>query len=402
MHKLMYMLWLSEAFPKGSRKPYRILSKVDSLEEFYEKGKEHWKHLGFLTSAELEAMEKTTLERSKEIVKSCKSAGIKITTILSKTYPKMLRNIYAPPIILYYKGNLSCLNESVSVAYVGTRYASDYSINTARKMSYNLAKCGCVIVSGCAVGIDSAAHQGAIDANGLTVGVMACGINVNYPTETAKLREEIIKTGGAVVSELPPGNPGSKHVFNVRNRLMSGMTHGTVVGQAPSKSGALLTANHAVEQGRDLFIVPPHDIYSDEYRGVVSLLRDGAKSVYDHTDIIVEYRDTYTHLIHTIEQDEKQVNMVQVPKKEKKVNKEMQKPQLDEVKEPKSEKPMAATQNLTQNQQKIYDVLSYDKKHIEQIASECQIAYKDVISALTMMEIMGVVVSYPGQNYSIK
>ena len=100
----MYMLWLSEAFPKGSRKPYMILSKVDSLEEFYEKGKSHWKQLGFLTSAELTAMENTTLERSKEIVKNCQSEGIKITTILSKTYPRMLRNIYAPPIILYYKG----------------------------------------------------------------------------------------------------------------------------------------------------------------------------------------------------------------------------------------------------------------------------------------------------------
>ncbi len=376
-----------------------ILSKVDSLEEFYKRGKSYWKTLDYLTKADIKLLENTSLDRAEHIVKNCKLLGIKITTILSKTYPRMLRNIYAPPIILYYKGNLSCINESVSVAYVGTRYASDYSINTARKMSYNLAKCGCVVVSGCAVGIDSAAHQGALDANGLTVGVMACGLDVNYPTETAKLRANMIKAGGAVVSELPPGNPGSKHVFSVRNRLMSGMTNGTIIGQAPNKSGALITANHAIEQGRDLFVVPPHDIYSDEYRGVVSLLRDGAKSVYDHTDIIVEYRDMYTHLIRTIEQDEKQVNMVQVPKKEKKV-KQIQKaePQIEQ----KTDKSIAAVQGLTPNQRKIYEVLSYDKKHIEQIANECQIEYKDVISALTMMEIMGVVASYPGQNYSIK
>ena len=399
MHKLMYMLWLSEAFPKGSCKPYTILSKVDSLEEFYNKGKEYWKSLNFLTIADIKLLEKTKLERAEQIVDKCKALGIKITTILSKTYPKMLRTIYAPPIILYYKGDISCINDSVSISYVGTRYASDYSIETARKMSYNLAKCGCVVVSGCAVGIDSAAHQGALDANGLTVGVMACGIDTNYPAQTAQLRANMIKTGGAVVSEVPPGTLESKYPFNVRNRLMSGMTQGTIIGQAPKKSGALLTANHAVEQGRDLFIVPPHDIYSDEYRGVVTLLRDGAKPIYDHTDVIVEYKNTYTHLLHTIEQEEKHTNTVQVPKKERTAKTDNPTPITEQKHDEKS---LVNIENLTSNQRKIYEILSYDKTHIEQIVNKCDLAYKDVISALTMMEIMGVVASYPGQNYSIK
>ncbi len=395
----MYMLWLSEAFPKGSCKPYMILSKVDSLEDFYNKGKEYWKSFKFLTTADIKLLEKTKIERAEQIVDRCRALGIKITTILSKTYPKMLRTIYAPPIVLYYKGNISCINDSVSVSYVGTRYASDYSIETARKMSYNLAKCGCVVVSGCAVGIDSAAHQGALDANGLTVGVMACGLDINYPIETADLRANMIKTGGAIVSELSPGDRGTKGGFYVRNRLMSGMTQGTIIGQAPKKSGALLTANHAVEQGRDLFIVPPHDIYSDEYTGVVSLLRDGAKAVYDHTDVIVEYKNTYTHLLHTIDQEEKHTNMVQVPKKERKAKTDNPTPI---TKQKKDEKSLVNIENLTSNQRKIYEVLSQNKTHIEQIVIQCGLPYKDVISALTMMEIMGVVLSYPGQNYSIK
>ncbi|MCH5324785.1 MAG: DNA-protecting protein DprA [Eubacterium sp.] len=234
-----------------------------------------------------------SLERSDKIIAWCAKNNIRIITIDDDDYPDILRNIYNPPTVLFVQGDLSYLDNRVSVAAVGPRMPDRYAARLASVICPGLAKCGMVLVSGLARGIDQTAHISSVRAHQPTIAVLACGSDVEYPANTMRLRRDIIKSGGAVVTELLPGTGCNAGYFEYRNRLISGLADGTLVIGANNTSGSMITARHAAEQDRDLFFTVPPDTLSPKVSRVIKYLRDGAIPVYDHYDVIGEYFDIY-------------------------------------------------------------------------------------------------------------
>jgi DNA processing protein len=214
-------------------------------------------------------------------------AGIRVVTRDDPDYPKRLREIYDPPLVLYVRGALSD-RDHVAVGVVGSRRTSLYGQEMSRKLAYQLARLGVTVVSGLARGIDSAAHTGALQAKGRTVAIIGCGLDTVYPPENKKLADEIVEKGGAVVSEFPFGVKPSPQNFPMRNRIISGWSMGVVVVEANLKSGALITARQAMEQGREVFAVPGR-ADSVLSRGTNKLIKDGAKLTEDVEDILGEF-----------------------------------------------------------------------------------------------------------------
>jgi len=214
-------------------------------------------------------------------------SGVRVVMRDDAEYPKNLREIYDPPLVLYVKGALR-ENERMAIAIVGSRRTTLYGQEMSRKLAYQLARLGVTVVSGLARGIDTAAHKGALQAKGRTVAVIGCGIDVVYPPENKKLADEIVEKGGAVVTEFPFGVKPDRQNFPMRNRIISGWSLGVVVVEANLKSGALITAAQAAEQGRQVFAVPGRadSILS---RGTNRLIKDGAKLTEDVEDVLMEF-----------------------------------------------------------------------------------------------------------------
>lgn len=232
----------------------------------------NWLYPAWVNQAETARIMRHSLERSEFILKECGRLKIRVVSLEDPLYPDRLKNIYAAPPVLYVYGDLSGMDDNVVLGVVGTRHPTEYGKTVTDELCYQLAAAGAVIVSGCAVGIDAHAHMGALKAGGRTVGVLGCGLDVDYPAENKGLKRGILKYGGALISELPPGTTVSRKYFPTRNRLISGLSLGVVVTEAPVRSGSLITLNLALEQGRDVFCVPPHDICNPLYQGVVKPL----------------------------------------------------------------------------------------------------------------------------------
>ena len=211
--------------------------------------------------------------------------NIDIININDENYPKILKEIYDPPISLYIKGNKNILNNT-SVAIIGCRQASQYGIKVAKYFGYNLAKNEVNVVSGLAKGIDSYAHIGSICANGKTIAVIGNGIDTIYPKENINIANKILEKGGTIISEYPLGTKPEKMNFPARNRIISGISKSVIVVEAKEKSGTLLTVDFALEQGRDVYVVPGN-INSINSIGTNELLKQGAKIITCYKDIIV-------------------------------------------------------------------------------------------------------------------
>lgn len=214
--------------------------------------------------------------------------NIDIISIEDNEYPKILKSTYDPPVSLYIRGNKKILNND-SIAIIGCRECSQYGKNVAQELAYNIARQRINIVSGLAKGIDGIAHKGAILAGGKTIAVLGNGLDTIYPAENIPLAKEILKTGGAIISEYPLGEKPQKQNFPERNRIVSGMSKGIVVVEAKEKSGTLITVDFALEQGRDVFVVPGN-INSETSVGTNELIKQGAKLITSYQDVIEEYK----------------------------------------------------------------------------------------------------------------
>ena len=239
-----------------------------------------------LSESEKQRVKRTRTREVRELMDECAANGIRIITLSDPEYPALLANIDNPPIVLFVMGSLSGLNDEVTVAGIGTRSASQYGIAATEKICTELVSAKTVLVSGLALGIDTAVHRCAVSGGVRTIGVLACGCLVNYPPENSELKKQIVEQGGALVSELLPHAEVSAGYFKERNRIISGLALGTIIFEAASVSGCMLTAQHCLRQGRELFCVPPHDIMSEHFSGVVEYLRDGAVPVFSHIDVI--------------------------------------------------------------------------------------------------------------------
>lgn len=210
--------------------------------------------------------------------------GVEIVTPADGAYPAQLRDAPGCPLVLYVKGSLEALSRP-SVAMIGTRRATDYGLGVANRFSYDLAKAQWCVVSGLAVGIDAESHRGALDAGGVTVGVIGSGLDRFFPEENRELARKIAEEGGAVVSEFPFGRPPDRTTFPIRNHVVAALAKGTVAVEAPARSGTLITAGIAAELGRTVMAVPGR-IGDRMSAGCLQLIRDGAIAVRDVDDIL--------------------------------------------------------------------------------------------------------------------
>ncbi len=262
----------------GSKGKQVLLNKYKTPEKIYNlKRDEILKLKGFSEKLVGNILDKQIKDNLNSYIEKMEKENINIITIQDEQYPQILKNIYDYPISLYIKGNSSILN-NYTIGIVGCRNASDYGIKASQYFAYNLAKKGINIISGLAKGIDSYSHIGALKAKGITIGVIGNGLDIVYPKENQYLYDKIVQENGAIISEYPLGVEPEKMNFPARNRIISGMSKGIIVVEAKKKSGTLITVDFALEQGRDVYVVPGN-INSINSVGTNELIKQGAKMV---------------------------------------------------------------------------------------------------------------------------
>ena len=281
MKKELLYIWLQQAVGLYSRLVSKVFTKFSSIEEIY--NCEDFSFLGESKSKYIKRLESKETSTAFEVLKRCESLGVRITGFYDELYPERLRNIEMPPVALYSIGDFRDLNKLACTAIVGTRNMTDYGKQIAESFAYNLAKSGACIISGLAKGIDTAAHRGAVMADGYTVAVLGNPIGDIYPKENKKAFETLYKRG-LVVSELYPGAPRTRADFPNRNRIISGLSHAVVIAEAGETSGALITARHATAQGRTVFAVP--GAIGAANSGTNQLIKNGVAPATEATDIL--------------------------------------------------------------------------------------------------------------------
>lgn len=258
-----------------------------SARAFLEAGRREWLLSGLVGRTLADRIASVDERTVEGIIETCVKKGYGILIPGDGRFPDRLAEIPRAPLLLYARGGADALNSGVPVAFVGTRQASAYSLTVARRLAYGCAKAGALIVSGGALGVDSSSHNGALAAGGKTVAFLGCGFDCDYLRENRDLRSRIA-AHGALLSEYPPAYPASRSTFPIRNRLISGVSLGVVVIEAGERSGSLITARCAMEQGRDVFAVPG-DVTLSSFTGCNRLIRDGASPVFGVEDVMGRY-----------------------------------------------------------------------------------------------------------------
>lgn len=397
MGGLKYWVWLNEVKGLTDRSKLLLLEHFGTPESVYYADREEYRLIDGLLSRQIELLDDKTLAGADRILGDCQRLGLRILTMQDADYPVRLRNIYEPPCLLYVKGQLPAFDEEVAIAMVGTRRATPYGIETAEKLAFQMAKQGALIVSGAAYGIDSSAHRGALRAGARTVAVLGNGIDVVYPAGNEWLYRDIAASG-ALISEYPPGSAAEGWHFPIRNRIISGLCLGTVVVEAPEeRTGALITANTALEQGRDVFAVPG-PIDAPMSRGCNRLIADSAAALATGGwDILREYEAQYPHKLHceTVElpqtlgyqaRSEAQAKAMKVEEEKKKL------PELDL---------RAPDHGLSDDQITVLRALREGPLQVDDVIEQTALPTRRVLSALTVLEIDGYVEQGSGKHFSL-
>ena len=304
------------------------------------------------------------------------ASGVSLLTRESEGYPTLLAHTARPPHLLFCMGNPD-LNAALSVSIVGTRRADSYGLRHTRRIARELAEKGTCVVSGLALGVDAAAHWGALDAKGRTVAVLGGALDQLYPKENRALMDKILESGGSVVSEYPPGVGPTRYSFVQRNRIVAGMSHGVLVTQAPHKSGALSTVNYALEEGREVFALPGDiDRFGSQLPN--KLIAEGAHPVNTAQDILPLLQDG---------------GFGKTPERKRKSKEE--KPRKIAM------QPAGPVRQLDPMEQRIYDQLLAGDQDFDALCSSTGIAEDELGSLLMMLELDGIIVSLPGPAYRL-
>lgn len=395
MNDDIYWIWLLKCFGSAAAID-DIIRYFGSARGLYEAGSTEWRLSGLLTAKQIAALSKWSPSQSGDVLKACRENGWEILTPQSIYYPQRLREIRNFPPVLFLKGDKEVLLRDVKLSIVGTRRASNYGLRVARLLAEALSEAGAVVVSGGALGVDSAAHAGALHAHGKTIAVLGCGLGTDYLRENADLRKEISRNG-ALISEFLPFSPASRTTFPLRNRIISALSLGTVVVEAGEKSGSLITARLALEQGRDVFAVPG-DIVSSAFTGANKLIHDGAKPVFTPLDILEEYVYTYPEEINTVHADRTLGEMLR--------HGEQSAPhrfsaQVGTAKTavPNTARPhVPLPESATGTAQSVYAALD-TARHIDELSEKTGLPVSACLSALTELELYGCVRLTEGKKY---
>ena len=406
----IYYVWLQQVLGYGSAKIRTILNSFNNVKEFYNSDYNSKRMLGCFTETELKRLEDTSLDNANTIIENCKKLNYNILMYNTSGYPNCLCEIYNPPVVLYVKGNMPNIDDNLSIGIVGTRSASRQGIRTAFTFAANLSKVGAIVVSGGALGVDCSAHRGALQSKGSTICVLGCGIDYNYLSSNAQMRN-LITQDGAVISEYPPKTPPLGRNFPMRNRIISGLCNGLVVIEAGEKSGSLITANLAIEQNRDVFAVPG-EISNTHQLGTNLLIKQGAKFTTDVKDILEEYEDLYTPYVelkeNNIDDYEEEIEKVpyvtrkeNIVKSKKETVKKTSNKKIDDFdKDINVNNNVEIPDDISDDARKVYDVLSEMPVHTDEIATKTNLAIKNVLISLTELELNGLIKSYSGRRFS--
>ena len=418
---LIHWIWLAHRTGLSDRMKVHLLQHFQNPEDIYYADGESYRHIEGITPEAAQALQDKDLSFAENLLETCRREGLHLLTFQDAAYPSKLKNIPDPPILLYYKGQLPDFDAVPVIGVVGTRKASAYGMQTAKRMGYQIAKCGGIVVSGMAYGIDGMAMSGALTAGEVTVGVLGCGADIVYPPSNRALFRDV-EQYGCILSEFAPGTPPAKWTFPKRNRIISGLSNGVLVVEAPEGSGALITANHALEQGRDVFVVPGN-IDQPGFVGSHRLLRDGATLVSSGWDILSEYEALYPDKIHredspshqrvypeeltkAVEEAEKSLPKVaqkpSLPGKNHPLKKILEKKTID--KEPKDaySDVNTAMPKLSDQEQQIVDALSSGERLVDDVIAETGLSTGKILALLTMLELKGVIKRLPGKRIGMK
>ncbi|MBQ7968855.1 MAG: DNA-processing protein DprA [Clostridia bacterium] len=405
MDNLTLWVWLSEKCAPDTPYFSILYHTFGSVERIYAANQEELEGVFGLKSAQIKALCDKNTAKAEAVIRKCRMENIGIIPYNDDLFPSRLRVIKNPPVLLYYKGRLPIFEKEVCIGTVGTRTPSSYGCRCAYEIAFDLALSGAYVISGMASGIDSICHTAALDAGGKTVAVLGCGINVIYPKENTELYNRLANYG-TIISEYPPDFSATRYTFPQRNRIISGLSLGTLIVEAQLKSGAMITAKIAIEQNRDLFAIPGR---LGEYNsiGPNSLLQMGAKAVSSAYDILNEYEFLYPDKIHLktnngSKKNNPYKNTIEIIKKTERpkntvlpVPEDTETPQKQAVEE---EKPNF--DHLPEQQKNICVILSKTTpKSLEEIAGETNISVSDIMSSLTILEIQGIVIAVPGGSF---
>lgn len=292
---VMYWIWLSEKFGIASKEFPRLAEAYHDPYDVYRLDEEEIEQLEGIGDGVKRRLCDKSLERAYSIMRYCVKHKIDVIGYWDARYPSRLKTIEDPPVLLYCIGAMPKMDQRLCLGMVGTRKMSEYGKQSALRISYELASAGVCVVSGMALGIDGVCACGAIEAGGATVAVLGCGVSVTYPKEHARLMKQIAKHG-AVISEYPPEEEPKAENFPKRNRIISGLCQGVLVVECAKRSGALITASRAIAQGRELFALPGK-IDDSSSAGPNELIQDGANVVLSATDILDHYGFLYSDVI---------------------------------------------------------------------------------------------------------
>ncbi len=426
MNDYLQWIWLSEKCPKDSPLFIRLISYFGSCEKIYTSKLEELSLVHGITRNQAAALCDKSLDRASDIYKRCKILNIGIVTYGDELYPDRLRKIKNPPVLLYYKGKLPLFDSELCIGMVGTRTPSSYGCRIAYEIGFDLSSCGAYVISGMALGIDAVSHTSALDAGGRTVAILGGGVDNIYPSENTALYHRL-EANATIMSEYAPGTRPTRFSFPQRNRIISGLSEGTVIVEAKIKSGAMITAEKAKEQGRQIFAVPGRvgDMNSE---GPNHLIASGAKQAYSADSILREYEFLYPDKIHMPSSQKSNpytssgepINFSSrnslndgfarreskgslLNKKDTEHNKSNAEKHFEHAaKLPTEEKVIARSSfdGLDSVSKTICESLSYDSpKSFEEILTSTKISASDTMSALTILEIQGIVKAMPGGNY---
>lgn len=372
-----YWVWLS-SLSISPRNRIKLLNCFKDPKNIWEASKADLQELDFISEATVNRIiDKKHKDKVSGYIKSITELGLEIITIEDDKYPCYLKSIYDPPVVLYVKGTI--VPDENAIAIVGSRNATFYGNEIAEEFAFRLACMGIAIVSGMARGIDSSAHKGALKARGRTIAVLGCGHDIVYPAENKKLMEEI-SNNGAVISEFLPGTQPIAMNFPLRNRIISGLSIGTMIVEAAEKSGSLITAEYAIEQGREVFAVPGN-INSINSRGTNKLIKDGAKITTCIEDILEELN------IYNINAGLAGKN------------------NYDERKENKENRGLfdkTSIKGLSPEELQIVELLMYEPTHIDILVNKTGYSIERINTVMTMLELKGIVEQLPGKIFKIK
>ena len=393
-----HWLWLVNLQGITPRQKLELLTKFSDAEDLY--CSELADGDPMYPPAVLQALSDKELTRAHGLWLQCKEQGIQIITYQDAEYPQRLRNIDDPPLVLYYKGNLPDFDAHPVIGVVGTRKATATGKSSARELSRELAACGALVVSGGAAGIDTEAHKGVLDEEAPTVAVLGCGVDVVFPAANRRLFEQIAEKG-CLISEYPPGTQARAWHFPERNRIISGLSHGILVVEAPEKSGALITARRAMEQGRDVFAVPG-SVNSPICAGSNALLREGAAPVLSGWDMLKDYTAQFPG----VKQRQPVNKMVKYAQMLRLANKP-ERPVCDKNSVDNSDCSAYSDQDSAPNEpdsltRQLLECLSTEPVPVDDVIARVEAPAAQVLSALTKMALLGKVLNHPGRMVSLK